>query len=380
MKKGFRFSGSWECPVCGKKLRSHQAVHGHIMFAHGADALEKWRASEESSSDESESSAEPTTPVNPTPSVKALKLEVEALELQEKLAALKAKQADRARIPDMAEQAGLGPMQPAVKDAVQARVFNTDSQPPQQKTDWLSILSSPNVPLLLNFIRGVLRVEGGDGVGTVLKDLGFSLKDLIVNSMASKAGSLKIAGLDLTGASITPDLLVAILQFRASEEKAKAEVESKNKMAEALEHLVTTITPMLAEKFGGAIAARALATSEPEKELLKCSKCDELVDVTGLHPGGTVTCKCGTIYRSEDDTPPKMPKAPPRINKPVESQSEFIRCEKCQQSLDVTSLSVGAEVKCPSCGEVGKLVSPDEPLRPLPAEAKPESLYERNRL
>jgi uncharacterized protein YbaR (Trm112 family) len=359
MKKGFKFSGGdWSCPFCGKKLKSHQGVHGHIMFAHGQGALDEWLAKERDERRKTASGAS-------LPDTKALKTELEALELQEKLAALKAKQADRTRIPDLAEQAGLGPMQPDVAAQVQSRAFGAPQLQP--KTDWLSVLSSPNLPLVLNALKGALGVGQSDSVATVLRDMGLSLPDLIKAAVSppKRVDGLVLGGIDLSGTPLTPEMFTAILQYRASEEKVKLESESRKEMTESLDRLTTLLAPVIGEKFGGATkTGGSVSRKGEESEILTCPLCNrENVVPSNISPGQVIRCATGgcTQEWTAESTRTERPAAKKKREAKVKQlEPETLACPGCKQSIDVTGRSIGDVIRCPICDHEVKLISEEE--------------------
>jgi hypothetical protein len=362
MRKGFRYQGSFECSFCGAKLRSRQGLFGHIQLKHGPEALQEWIASERAERQKASGGV-------PLPDTKALKTELEALELEEKLSALKAKQADRAaRVPDLSEMAGLGPMQPEIAREVQGRAFGAP-QPQPPRFDLMSLLTSSNLPVILSALKGALGVGQGDSVASVLKDMGLSLPDLIRAAVSppKRVDGLVLGGVDLSGVSLTPEMFGSILQYKASEEKVKLENESRKEMTESVNRLVTLLTPLMAERLGvKKEAGGSVSRKGEESEILTCPLCNRENSVPyNISAGQVIHCGtegCQQSWTAESARAERPAAKKKRQAKVREPDPVTISCPGCKQSIDVSGKPIGTEIRCPVCDTEVKIVSEDEPV------------------
>lgn len=362
-----------ECPVCGRTCANEQGFLSHLRRKH-PEEYQQYQATSGIAGAESkprEKEGLPPGDVAPiTPaSTRALKTEVELLTLEKKKRELLRElgNGQPQHYPDLSEIAGVGELDPTIKQQLQSRMFAT--QPPAQpKQDWTALLNSPNLPLILNGIKGLLGVSQGGDVASLLKDMGFSLKDLIVQSMAPKGdGSLKIAGMDLNGISLTPELLTGILQFKAAEEKAKSDLEGRKTMAASLDRLLAVIVPQAAEKLGrDAVGGGISHQPEVERVILTCPLCQAKTEVPpGTQPGTTIQCVtegCNMSWTSESDSVPSRPAKPKeRQAKVKEPERDIIHCS-CGQAIDVTGHHPGDRVECGACGETHTVISETEAI------------------
>lgn len=384
MRKGFRYpsSGDFRCPICQKKLKTKQALNGHVQLSHGPEAFQELLASERLERQKTSGGA-------PLPDTKALKTELEALKLSEELANLKARRADRTRIPDISEQAGLGSLQPDVAREVQGRAFSAQPQP--QKFDLMALLSSPNLPVLLDAIKGAMGIgQGGDSVMTILTSMGFSLKTLLTSAMAPKAdSSLTVGGINLSGTPLTPEMFGAILQYKSVEERSKTENESRRAMSESLNRLVVLLTPLMAEKFGikKETGGGSVSQKVEELEVLVCPRCGRETPVpANIGPGGVIRCGtegCDQEWTAESIRPERPAAKKKREAKVKQPEPETLSCPSCKQSIDVTGRCIGDTIRCPVCDHEVKLVSEETPVpaaEPLTHLEKSERAWRGKRL
>lgn len=369
LKKGYTFTDrALPCPECGKTFKTPQALEnhrrGHLARADISEQKDSARLAEE---------------------VRVLKLEAEKRRLEA------TSKPPAPSFPDAAEVAGLGKMQPAVAERVQSRAFGLASQP---QSSWVDkFLSNPEgLKLAVDALRGIIGTSYGDSGLAILKEIGIDIKELFNHSRAPASGAIKIAGIDLTGVPLTSNVLTALIDYEAKKEAAEREAESRNSMAESWKKALELLEPLIESKLGngsssgGGIGARVSESpSSPARALQNryhfiCKNCNAEVPLPeGTATGESVICPvCGDKYVKE------ISSAPPQINKEVKSKAIPVekitmKC-KCGQSIDVTGVPLLSDVKCPVCGAIAKVTSPDEPLEPQPVseQEKYQSLFEKN--
>ena len=367
------------CPICGERFKTRQGLAGHKQFKHGSAAV---IASKDHS------------PADPDGSVKELKDQVERLELEAKKRRLQAELPSTAREPpDLMQQLGLGPFDPEVKAQAQRRAM---AMGVNQAPGWIEkLLSNPGgIKIAADALKGVLGVnrDNGDNSLKILSDLGFDLKTLISNSTAPKSGSFKVGDLDLAGASLTPELLTAILAYKAAETKAQAEYEGKKAMADSLDKLVKVITPEIISRFTGGrrgngaadiISQEIMSGSELGEATFLCSKCGHENKLPeNLIPGMEIHCQgkdslgndCTEVWHAVADQPKPQRQAKKRQIE-VQEPPTSIPCEGCGQMLAIEGKPLGSELTCPICQRTQVLMSPDIPLDPGSPEEQSKFLH-----
>jgi hypothetical protein len=368
LQKGYSYPNQGlSCDECGRVFKNNQSLinHKRAHLAKVDSGIELAAAKSESSRLAEE--------------VRVLKLEAEKRKLEA---------VSRPSIPaqpDAAEQVGLGPMQPTVAEKVQARAFGIQ-EPPINKS-WLDRLldNPPAMKIAIDGIRGIVGVNQGDSSFTLLKELGIDMKDLLQKNQAPPAGSLKVAGLDLSGMPMTPQVLAAVLDYKAREEAAAKEAEAKDNMAKSWDRMVEMLAPLIAEKLGGSggqsISSRPSNTATTvTPRFMVCTKCHNPVELpVDVKPGDCINCGCGqeyTVTVGEDRKPQAQSSKPIEVKEP---EREYMRC-KCGQQLDVTDLPLLTEIKCPVCNTIARITDPDAPLqaKPITQQEKYQSLYEKN--
>jgi uncharacterized protein YbaR (Trm112 family) len=299
------------------------------------------------------------------------------LELEEKLAALRTRRADRARIPDVSEVAGAGPLTEPIKTELQARMFNTAAQQP--KKDWTEILTSPALPTIVSAIKGVLGVsDGGSGLG-ILKELGIDLKTLWERSQAPRAdSSLKVGGISLAGAHLTPELWQSIIAYEKAKEDMAYRKEKDQVLADGFQSLVKVLGPLVANKFGGAGdglsrqpkppehgAVRNQA--EPPQTVITCTSCGHVTPVPdGIAPGQSIKCgnpECDQNFIAFDEKAEenKAKVRQAQIKQEPELPKE-VTCG-CGQLLTIPpGKGIGDKLVCPVCRAENTLSSSDIPV------------------
>lgn len=358
-----------DVPGCGRHFQSPQALFGHRRMIHGIHdktipdpGIGKDQASPEA--------------------IKNLESEVKRLELEKKKRQLTAELPSiSARPLDIMEQAGLGSLEGEAKTLAQTRALGVRDQGPAQT--WLEkLLSNPEgIKVAIEGLKGILGVNhGGDNMATVLKDLGFNLKDLILNATSPKqSGTLELAGLNLSGVTMTPELLVAWLGYKGKIETAQAEFESKKEtnllLSQGLEAVGRAIGSALAE--GGSLGnlfphresiSQEIIGSEPGEEIIVCPKCGmENKLPADLAPGMEIHCQgegCEEVWHAVDAQPKPQRQVKKRQAKVEEPEPPSCNCLKCGQLIDLSGKAIGDEIKCPVCQAVMTVKSEDLPVVP----------------
>lgn len=367
------------CDICGEHFKTPQGLFGHKRFRHNINTGSMGRQALPAGPSVSMGRQVPATtsirPVPPAtsiapadPSIKELKGEVERLELELKRRKLQSGFPSAGNEPtDIMAQSGLGAFDAAVKEAAQRRAMGFE-----QKTSesWLDkLLANPEgLRIAIDGLKGVLGVnrDTGDNLPGLLKEMGFSLKDLISQASAPKSGPLSIAGIDLTGANLTPELLKSILEFRAAEEKTKTDLESRKQLTDGLTDLVKMLSPELRKRFAnGPPHVPGISGKSIEDKVLTCSVCgteNPLPDT--LEKGMTIHCQgegCDQSWLVEDDkpNPPQRRKRQAKVKAP---ELIMINCPTCGQAIDVTDKPLASDIVCPACQTEFKLISDTDPL------------------
>ena len=185
-------------------------------------------------------------PVN----VKVLKAKAEALETQARIDDLEAKRASKVRIPDMAEQSGLGEFSPQVKTDIQARAFGVPQPQPQPDL----IAQTQGILGLITAIKSALMPAPGQNAG-------------------GQSSPIQIIGAD--GKPAVMDI-ASLLQLKKFELDEKVALERHG----ALMGLVKTVR----ENVGDGVAALKAAagqfkaapggkTPAPAPQLYECGSC-----------------------------------------------------------------------------------------------------------
>ncbi len=388
----------FDCPFCSRKgLKSRSGLVGHIQLSH-PEQYQEYLASPASPpgedtppGSEAAGGSKPATghpAASSRRSVKVLEDEVRSLKLEEELATLRARRADRARLPDVSEMAGLGCLQPDIARQVQARAFEANP-PPQQKKDWLEILSSPALPTIVAALKGILGTGDGGTAGLgILRELGIDLKSLWERSQAPKAdSSVKVGGISLEGAHLTPELWQSIIAYEQAKEDMSYRKEKDKVLAGGLESLTRVISEsgVLGKFVGGGdnnghgISTRADGGGETE-QIIKCERCGTINQVPAdIQPGQQVKCQgmvdgepCPESWTAQDSSKPQ-PKQPKRKVAKVVKEPELpkeIPCESCGQLISIADKPLGSELVCPVCHETQILMSLEIPL--APAEPPPQ--------
>lgn len=362
------------CEICGEHFKTPQGLFGHKRFRHNLNA---------GSMDRQARLAASSAPADP--SVKELKNEVERLELELKKRKLQAGFPSAGNEPpDIMAQSGLGPFDAAVKEAAQRRAMGFEQKTSQ---GWLDkLLANPEgLRIAIDGLKGILGVnrDTGDSVPGLLKEMGFSLKDLISQASAPKSGPLSIAGIDLTGANLTPELLKSILEFRAAEEKTRTDLESRKQMTDGLNDLVKMLSPEIRKRFAnGPPHVPGISGESIEDKVITCPVCgteNPLPD--SLEKGMTIHCQgegCDQSWVAEDDrpNPPKRHKRQVKVKAP---ESIMINCPTCSQAIDITDKPIASDIACPACQSEFKLISDIDALpaaEPLTPEEKRYKAYQ----
>lgn len=370
------------CPICGKILKTRQALSGHTRLKHDSSA--------ERPAEVVSAIASPGGSAGPSVTeLRELKAEVERLELELKRRKLQAEfPASEPQPADLMQQLGLGPFDPGVRAEVQRRAVNATEQPAKTGPDWVALLNSPNLPIILQALKGALGVNrDGDQTAGLLRDLGFNLKDLLLEKAAPKAAGLTVGGVSFDGASLTPSLLATIMEYKAVEEKAKGDFEGRKAMADALQDAVKALAPALGDLVQGRQGAGPGITGRdspgrqepsPERFAIKCDKCgheNEIPDST--QPGAEIKCQgvdksgnpCEESWIATDLAQERKQERKAKKAKKVEVEepAKSLACE-CGQLLNIEGLPLGSELTCPICQKVLVISSPDIAMNPGPVE------------
>lgn len=368
------------CQICGRHFKSLQGLSGHQRMIHGISA------GPGASSVAPGASAASSAGSAEQPSIKELRAEVDELKLQVEKRKLQAELPKPATEPaDIMAQLGLGPFDPAVRAEAQRRAMGATENKPQQS--WLDkLLSSPEgVKVAVDGLRGVLGVgrgESGDNLSTLLKDLGFNLKDLLLERAAPKGDAgLTIGGVNLAGTSLTPELLKSILEYRSVEEKARLDAESRKLMADGLKDAIGQLAPAFADlaasrQGGPGIQRRPGAGPElqdPEPQFAECPRCGRQIPIPANFPGGELHCQTkladgsaclGSIDLEIIEDRPES-KARGKKRKPKPEPMESVKCPGCGQLVGISDKQIGDKVCCPVCQTEFAIISDIESVQGL---------------
>ena len=220
-----------KCDLCGRDFKTAQGLAGHKRLAH------------------SEQEAVLGVPADkPMMNVKVLKAKAEALELQGKIDDLEAKRASKVRIPDMAEQSGLGEFAPEVKAQIQAKAFGT---PPQAQPDLIA------------------QTQGIIGLITAIKTALMP----IPSQNAGQGSPVQIVGAD--GKPMVMDI-ATLLQLKRWDLEEKISLDRHG----SLMGLVQTVRENLGDGIEaikqasqGIRAGSGAKKPQPQRQLYECSSC-----------------------------------------------------------------------------------------------------------
>lgn len=377
LKKGFTYQDfGLQCEICGQRFKTPQGLAGHKQFKHSSAGVNG------------------TSPGgSPGSPVKELRTEVTQLKLEKEKRQLTAELPSTSpAAQDLMSQAGLGSLEGGAKELAQRRALGLTDQ--EKAPSWFDkLLANPaGVKLAVDGLKGILGVDrnSGDNLAGLLKDLGFNLKDLLLGASSPKAGALSIAGVDLTGVNLTPELLQGILQYKAAEEKAKQEFQGRKAMSDSLEKLIGLISPELVKRVIGNLSrgngAAGGISQEISESVIVCELCKTENPVpAGAEPGMVIHCQgpaggpeCSQSWIIED---PRAKQKPRKIKRPIEVKQPVpitVACPSCSQAIDVTDKAIGAMVRCGVCQEEFSLVSNSESipgLDPLTRDEKRRKGY-----
>lgn len=370
------------CDVCARRFRTPQGLSGHKRMVHAAAGAAEPSAGPDNGPSGGSAAG------SAGGSIKELRAEVDELKLQVEKRKLQAELPSAAAEPaDLMQQLGLGPFDPAVRAVVQRRAVNAPEHEPQQS--WLDkLLSSPEgVKVAVDGLRGVLGVgrgESGDNLSTLLKDLGFSLKDLLLERAAPKGDpGLTIGGVSLAGTSLTPELLKSVLDYRSAEEKSKADFDSRKLMADSLKDAISQLAPAIGDLLAGRQRGPGPIQRQPGQDLgqgqgqesVSCPRCGDAIPIPLGFTGGELRCQAkladgsclGKVNLEVIEDRPES-KARGKKRKPEAS----LKCADCGQLIDISSRELGDEIRCPVCESQFKVVSDRESLPALEALSEKE--------
>lgn len=374
---------------CGRHFVSPQALRGHQRMIHGIrnptvdhganpGALEARNDQVKSSED----------------TIKELRNEVATLKLGKQKRQLEAEfPAAAPGSRDLMDQAGLGTIEGEAKTLAQMRALGLNQG---QAPSWFDkVLANPEaVRIGVDAVRGVLGTNrnGGDNMATLLKDLGFNLKDLILGATSPKSGSLEIAGINLNGVSMTPQLLVGLLEYKAKHEAAEAEIGGKKVLADALTTAVEKLSPAITEllnKRRGQSISREIFDREPAPvvdDVVTCPKCGtENKLPPDLVPGQKIQCQgegCQeswlAVDRKEEAKAQSKVERKKRQVEVKEPEPLTEPCPNCGQLLDITNRTLGEIARCPICDKEWTLISGSQAIKaeePLTESEKLQKEY-----
>jgi len=397
MAKKRHYDSPTECPYCGREFKSPQGMLGHIRLGFCPVAGPGAAAPEPPPG-----KVYYHPPAGGEPSVRELEDEVKRLELQDRLARLRNIQQPRQpRTPDVAEQAGLGPMTEGIRQEVQQRAFTVSDR---KEESWIStLLKNPqSMQTAINALRGILGVNpnqgGGDGVAEILSKMGYSIRELIEAKHAPRANSdLKVGGLSLAGVNLTPELLVALIGREDKLAELAVKQENTEKLMDGLSSLAKAVRESgFIEKIkgggggaggavgakpgaGGGISAKPKESPQEEPTTLVCPECGSKIEYlpSQVQPGEIISCsndECDAFWEVLDERQAKAEekakaKVAQEAAKKRDSERVTINCS-CGQLIDITDRPIGSRVKCPVCGEESSIVSQTEAVQPAEVEAE----------
>lgn len=400
LRKGYKYSDEQKttCELCGHVSDSPQGDRLHKIHKHGFDPSVAREAVETNQGGDNRTGRIRAIPATKSHSdVQAMKARVELAELEDRLEAIEIKRANRARVPDVSERAGLGSLQPSIASEIQARAFNPGQRP-----------SLTEMAQEISALRGILgldgKSQGGDGVpswlswiGSLLGMLGVSKDEIrgIVKKFVSPghvAGAdFEFEGFRIPMGTFTNDAFNRIMEHKTKVAVAEADKASRERMADSFDSLREALTPMIIAKFGGGgLGAPGAGVSEramPERMVtLTCEGCGETSEVPAseLYPGRKLVCdKCECEIEIYDKTATEKPQKARRQKQPKlqEPEPETVTCIHCQGVCQVPEgLPSGQLLECQHCHKEFELAdSPKVAKLATRVEKQPESLLERNR-
>lgn len=326
------------CQICGREFKNHQGLYGHMRIVHGAIPGDVDINQGIALAPQGGSATRLPRMADPPKDVPSLKREVEALKLEQEKEQLLAGRSKPARPLDMAEQIGLGGMQPDVQGSLQARAFGVANA---QLSMVDKLLGNPEaMKIAIAGIKSILGSNGGGEMG-ILKSLGYgSLRELIDSTRSPVAPSgMKIAGLDLSGVAMTPETVKELLGYDAIQKELASKAQDRQQRQEMFDSVIKRV---------GSAVLDGMMTGTEEGEI-------------EAQPGGSHKMRGKNITGTG-------PSLPPMKVKPDKDLQVLLRCSnpECQQVLDVTGITMNEDVVCPSCGLAQRLSQPNEPIRPVP--------------
>lgn len=370
-------------PGCDRHFQTPQALYGHRRMIH------------HQYQDKTVPEPDPKDQASPE-TIKNLESEVKRLELESKARKLRAElPTASARLPDIMEQSGLGSLEGESKVLAQKRAMGVG----QQQPGWVDkLLANPEaVKAGIAGLKGILGVDhnnSGDNMATLLQSMGFSLKDLITQATAPKSGALEIAGMNLSGASLTPQLLSSLLDYKAKTEAAEKEYQGKKEMSDTFKSLLHTIGEGIGSgaiqlskpglgRNSGDISEQYMPGPEPVGFApFTCPKCQtENTIPAEAQPGMKIKCQgegCEEVYTVIDLAQQKPEREKKRKEVKIEEPPTSIPCENCGQMINIKNMALGSELTCPICQNTQTLMSPDIAVDPeLPESEKRSQAFLR---
>lgn len=366
-----------QCPVCQRWFKSPQALRGHLRFTTCGDKVEGFPQEENIK-------RWPSGSDSPSQGIKGLEYEIKRLELERKIRELAVSAPQQAhKIPDMAEQAGLGTMTEPIRTEVQSRAFGVSEH--QNNPGLVDLLKSPNLPIILKAARGALGVqEGGSDTLDILEKLGLNLRELIELARRGEEGvkapaGLKVGSIDLQGISLTPELLGIVLKHQDSQQRYAYERERDSTLMDGIQDLGALVKSYLEDRAvaktnGAGISAEAKAEAEAPGEILElvCPECQTefTVNMLDYPPGSVIECPNEECPVTWPIVSRREAMAQERTwRKEAANQPEPVTLEcSCGQLLDISGLEIGSKIRCPLCEQETTIISSVEALKALPTE------------
>jgi len=343
------------CELCDppRSFKNYQGLRGHRRMIH--KILDPIVAK---SAPEVEPGAKNKPVAKSSDTIETLKEENELLRLQAKNRQLVAQFPSTSREPaDLMLQLGLGSFDPGVKAEVQRRAVALSTQ--SQAPSWIDkILDRPeSFKLIAGALKGALGVDhGGDNAASglgVLRELGIDLKSLWERGQAPKSGSLEIAGMNLQGATLTPELLVALLDYKGKIETAEKDYAGKKEMSDQLGNLIKVIVPEFISRFKSGSRESISREIMPEAATFVCDKCGAENELPAdMVPGMEIHCVGKDCSMSWITDTPMAKQKPARQKREIAIQEPEIplcSCPGCGQKIELTGRSIGESIKCPVC-------------------------------
>jgi len=333
------------------------------------------------------------------PTLRELEESVKKAELTERLLRLRNVQGRQPRIPDMAEQSGLGPMTDEMRQSVQSRAFSAPER--REENLLMSLIKNPGaLSTVIETLRSVLvppqgQNTSGDGVLGLLSSMGYSIKELIESKNQSTMPSkFSLGGVDVSGMQMSPEIFSVLLKREDLLNTEKASTDRWNMMATTLGGIYTDIKESgvldgLASRFsdggqnGRVIRNTAASVAEaeddeetkhgqvPELTELLCPNCGNTTSYnpTQVKLGQTVDCNTSYcdyfwVIMTEKEAQ-EVEKAEVKTAEKQEQEAVSISCPGCSQAISVGELPIGTKVVCPVCDEKFKIISENEPVPPV---------------